>query len=149
MPSHRIERLNEAVREVVSSAVLFEVADPRVKGVTVLEAEVASDLKHATVFVSVMGDETQQRLALRGLQSASGFLQSRLAARLKTRYTPILRFELDQGVKKSVAMSRLIDETLAADRLARGESPEAPGPDPDDDEPSRDALGEEHPSSTD
>ncbi|WP_169973936.1 30S ribosome-binding factor RbfA [Tautonia rosea] len=124
MSSHRIERLNEAVREVVSSAVLFEVADPRVKGVTVLEAEVASDLKHATVFVSVMGDETAQRLALRGLQSAAGFLQSRLAARLKTRYTPILRFELDQGVKNSVAMSRLIDETLAADRLARGERPE-------------------------
>ena len=64
MPSHRIERLNEAIREVVSSAVLFEVADPRVKGVTVLDAEVAADLRHATVFVSVMGSEAQQKLAL-------------------------------------------------------------------------------------
>lgn len=133
MPSHRIERLNEAVREVVSSAVLFEVADPRIKGVTVLNAEVASDLKHATVYVSVMGDEGKQKLALRGLKSACGFLQSRLAARLKTRYTPILRFELDQGVKRSVALSRLIDETLAADRLARGEVDEAPDEAPDDD----------------
>lgn len=124
MPSHRIERLNEAVREVVSSAVLFQVADPRVKGVTVLEAEISTDLKHATVFVSVMGDETKQRLALRGLKSAAGFIQSRLGARLKTKHTPILRFELDSGVKKSVAMSRLIDETLAADRSARGESPD-------------------------
>lgn len=148
MPSHRIERLNEAVREVVSSAVLFEVADPRVKGVTVLEAEVASDLKHATVFVSVMGDEAKQRLALRGLQSAAGFLQSRLAARLKTRYTPILRFELDQGVKKSVAMSRLIDETLAADRLARGERPEDSEFDPADSS-LHDPSGDEGQAATD
>lgn len=148
MSSHRIERLNEAVREVVSSAVLFEVADPRVKGVTVLEAEVASDLKHATVFVSVMGDDTKQRLALRGLKSAAGFLQSRLAARLKTRYTPLLRFELDQGVKKSVAMSRLIDETLAADRLARGELPEDSGLDPSQ-QPPQVASDEEDRPATD
>ncbi len=145
MPSHRIERLNEAVREVVSSAVLFEVHDPRVRGVTVLNAEVSADLKHAKVFVTVMGDEAKQKLALRGLQSAAGFLQSRLAARLKTRYTPILSFELDQGVKRSVALSRLIDETLAADRLARGEAD--PGPTGDegrDDDPAIDPdLGEE------
>lgn len=140
MPSHRIERLNEAVREVVSSAVLFEVADPRVKAVTVLEAEISSDLKHATIFVSVMGDETKQRLALRGLKSAAGFIQSRLGARLKTKNTPILRFELDSGVKKSVAMSRLIDETLAADRVSRGESP--------DDEVSSDSLDPESETET-
>jgi ribosome-binding factor A len=95
-----------------------------------------------------MGDESKQRLALRGLQSAAGFLQSRLAARLKTRYTPILRFELDQGVKKSVAMSRLIDETLAADRLARGERPEETDLDPTD-EPSQDDSGDQGRPATD
>ena len=119
MPSHRIERLNQAVREVVSSAVLFEVHDPRIKGVTVLDAVISGDLKHAVVHVSVMGTDSRQHLALRGLRSAAGFIQSRLAARLQTRYTPTLSFELDQGVKTSVAMSRLIDETLEADRLAR------------------------------
>jgi ribosome-binding factor A len=129
MGSRRVERVNEAIREVVASSVLFELADPRVKGVTVLGAEVTGDLRHATVFVTIMGTEAEQRLALRGLQHAAGFLQSKVAARLQTRFTPTLTFKLDEGVKKSVAMSRLIDETLAADHAAsRGDSADAPAP---------------------
>src|SRR2546423_789189 len=67
MPSHRNLRVAEAIREVVSSAILFELADPRVKGVTVLGAEVTGDLRHATVSVSVMGSEAEQALAMRAL----------------------------------------------------------------------------------
>jgi ribosome-binding factor A len=132
MPSHRSLRVAEAIREVVSQAILFEVADPRVKGVTVLGAEVTGDLRNATVFVSVMGTEAEQELALRGLRHAAGFLQSRVAARLQTRFTPVLAFKKDEGVKKSVALSRLIDEALASDR-----KPEAP-PHPPDEPPSGD-----------
>ena len=116
MPSHRTQRVAEAIREVVASAILFEVADPRVKGVTVLSVDVTGDLRNATVHVTVMGTEAEQALALRGLQHAAGFLQSRVAARLQTRFTPILSFKKDEGVKKSVALSRLIDEALASDR---------------------------------
>ena len=116
MPSHRAERVAEAIREVVSSAILFEVADPRVKGVTVLRAEVSGDLRNATVFVSFMGTEAEQKLAMRGLQHAAGFLQAKVAARLQTRYTPTLTFKRDEGVKKSIEISRLIDEAMAADR---------------------------------
>jgi ribosome-binding factor A len=138
MPSHRTQRLAEAIREVVSSAVLFEVADPRVRSVTVLRAEVSGDRRNATVYVSVMGTEADQRLAMHGLKSAAGFLQSRVAARLQTRFTPVLAFKLDDSVKKSVEMSRLIDETLAADRRHRAEAEAAAesageddvGPDP-------------------
>jgi len=119
MPSRRVERVSEAIREVVASAVLFEVADPRVQDVTVLSAEVSPDLRHATVRVSIMGEEPRQHLALRGLRSAAGFLQSKVAARLQTRYTPTLRFELDPGVKTSIAVSKLIDEALAEDEQAR------------------------------
>jgi ribosome-binding factor A len=129
MPSHRTLRMAEAIREVVASAILFEVADPRVKGVTVLSVDVTGDLRNATVHVTVMGTEAEQALALRGLQHAAGFLQSRVAARLQTRFTPILSFKKDEGVKKSVALSRLIDEALASDR-----KPPTP-PDPPD-EPS-------------
>lgn len=125
MPSHRPERLAEAIREVVSTAILFEVSDPRVKGVTVLGAKVTPDLREARVAVSVMGSESEQRLALRGLDSARGYIQSKLAARLQTRYTPILSFEMDEGVKRSIRMSKLIDEVVADDRVARGE-PESP-----------------------
>src|SRR5689334_1301695 len=116
MPSHRSLRVAEAIREVVSTAILFQVADPRVKGVTVLRAEVTGDLRHATVFVSLMGSEGEQKLALHGLQHAAGFLQARVAQRLQTRFTPLLSFKVDESVKKSIAISRLIDEALASDR---------------------------------
>nr|UXE45574.1 ribosome-binding factor A [uncultured bacterium] len=125
MPSHRSLRMAEAIREVVSQAILFQVSDPRVQGVTVLHAEVTGDLRNATVFVSIMGTPAEQETAMRGLRSATGFLQSLVAARLQTRSTPVLAFKKDEGIKKSVEMSRLIEETLAADRRARGEEEEA------------------------
>ncbi len=125
MPSHRPLRIAEAIREVVSSAILFEVSDPRVKGVTVLRVEVSPDLRNATVFVTLMGTPAEQKLSLRGLQHAGGFLQARVAARLQTRTTPHLGFKLDEGVKKSVEISRLIDEAIASDRR------DSPAADPD------------------
>jgi ribosome-binding factor A len=124
MPSHRPERMAEAIREVVSSAILFELADPRVKGVTVIRAEVSGDLRNATVFVSLMGTEAEQKLSMRGILHATGFLQARVAARLQTRFTPVLSFKIDEGVKKSIEISRLIDEALASDR-----KPAEPGAD--------------------
>src|SRR5437870_271742 len=99
MPSHRTQRLAEAIREVVSAAILFEVADPRVHSITVLRTEMSGDHRNATVYVSIMGTPAEQRTAMQGLKSASGFLQSRVAARLQTRYTPILAFKLDDSVK--------------------------------------------------
>ena len=72
-------------------------------------------MRHAKVHVSVMGDETRQNLSLRGLQSAAGFLQSKIAKELDTRYTPRLMFVLDQGVKKSIEMARILREVLPRD----------------------------------
>ena len=116
MPSHRQQRVAEAIREVVSTAILFEVADPRVKSVTVLGVEVSGDLRKATVAVSIMGTDEEQQLTMQGLRHAAGFIQSRVAARLQMRHTPVLAFKRDDSVKKSIAISRLIDETMAADR---------------------------------
>jgi ribosome-binding factor A len=108
----------EAIREVVSSAILFKVADPRVRSVTVLGVEVQGDLRRARISVSIMGSKAEQDLAMKGLEHATGFLQSLVAERLQTRFTPVLTFKRDDSVKKSIAMSRLIDETLLADRIA-------------------------------
>ncbi len=118
MPSHRSLRVAEAIREVVSSAILFDVSDPRVSGVTVLRTDVSGDLHNATVFVSVMGTESEQNTAMKGLQSAAGFLQAKVAARLQSRTTPHLIFKRDVGVKRSIEMSQIIDDALAADRAA-------------------------------
>src|SRR5271170_5145891 len=122
MPSHRSLRIAQAIREVVATAILFEVADPRVRSVTVLRVEVSGDLRQAKIYVSVMGTEIEQKQALQGLNHAAGFLQARVAARLQTRFTPILSFKYDDSVRKSAELSRLIDEAVASDRNRADES---------------------------
>ena len=112
MPSRRVLKVAEAIREVVSMAILAELNDPRVRDVTVTYVEVSGDLRQAKVHVSVMGDEVKQELSLRGLKSAAGFLQSKIASRIDTRYTPRIEFVLDQGVKRSIEISRILDEVL-------------------------------------
>lgn len=116
MPSHRSLRVAEAIREVVASAILFDIADPRIKQVTVLRVEVSGDLRNANIHVSIMGPEDEQARALNGLKHATGFLQSRVAARLQMRFTPALVFKKDDSVKKSIEISRLIDTAIASDR---------------------------------
>jgi ribosome-binding factor A len=126
MKAHRLERVAEVVREVASETILFEVRDPRVKGVTVTRAEVSGDLQHAKVYVSVMGSAQEQKLCLHGLKHAAGFVQSKLANRLKTRFTPIIHFILDQGVKNSIEISRLINEALRESVGSGTDSPTEP-----------------------
>jgi ribosome-binding factor A len=120
MKAHRLARVAEVVREVASETILFALRDPRIKktSVTVTRAEVSGDLQHAKVFVSVMGSLKDQQLCLYGLRHAAGFIQSKLADRLQTRFTPVIHFELDQGVKKSIEMTRLINEALGKPSLA-------------------------------
>ena len=112
MSSRRVLKVAEAIREVVGMAILTELQDPRIRDVTVTYVEVSPDLRYAKVHVSVMGSETKQNLSLRGLQNAAGFLQQKVARRIETRYTPKLTFLLDQGVKHSIEVSRLLSELL-------------------------------------
>lgn len=115
MTSRRLLKAAEAIREVVGMAILAELKDPRVKNVTVLGVEVMPDMREAKVRVSIMGDEKQQRLALRGLQSSAGFLQHKIADRIETRYTPRLEFVLDQGVKNSLKIESILRRVLPQD----------------------------------
>jgi len=133
MKTHRLARVAEAIREVASETILFELNDPRVKLVTVTRAEVSGDLQHAKVYVSIMGTEKEQKLTLHGLRHATGFVQSKLAKRLQTRFTPIITFVLDEGVKKSLEMSRLLKEALGTtdQAPAEGEQTQAEAPSPE------------------
>jgi ribosome-binding factor A len=112
MSQRRVQKVSEAIREVVSMAILAEIKDPRVRDVTVTFVEASGDLRTAKVHVSVMGDETHQNLTLRGLQSAAGFLQAKLARELELRYTPKITFLLDQGVKRSIEIAKILREVL-------------------------------------
>ena len=126
MSSRRLEKAAEAVREVVSMAILTELSDPRVRDVTVTYVEVSGDLRHAKVHVSVMGDEAHQKLTLRGLQSAAGFLQSKIAQRIEIRYTPKLSFLLDQGVKQSIAVAQILQQVLPKENAVPIDDAETP-----------------------
>ena len=112
MSSRRTQKAAEAIREVVSMAILTDLKDPRVKDVTVTYVEVSADMRQAKVHVSIMGDETQQRLSLRGLQNSAGYLQSKISDRIETRYTPRLEFVLDQGVKQSIEIAKILNRVL-------------------------------------
>lgn len=121
MMSRRLAKASQAVLETVSLTIMRHIRDPRVKNVTVLSAEVAADMRTARVNVSVMGTPKEQSLCMHGLESAKGFIQSKIADRLETRYTPVLTFVLDQGVKRSVETSRAIRDVLPGDEAAADE----------------------------
>ena len=135
MSTRRTAKIAQAVRHVVSNAVLFELRDPRIQGVTVIGVDVAPDLRTARVRVSVMGDEKAQHRAVQGLNAAHGFLQALIADELQLRYTPILTFVLDQGVKNSIAVSRMLraleEEGGGPEQAAVDAGAEAVAPDDD------------------
>jgi len=109
----RMRRVNESIRQVLSEAVP-ELKDPRIGFVTVTGVVTAADLRQATVYVSVLGNEQQRESTLRGLTAAHGVLQSSIAHELKLKRTPQLAFAYDPSVERGVRMTKLIDE-LAPD----------------------------------
>ena len=111
--TERMRRVNESVRQVLSEAV-GQLKDPRIGFVTVTAVETSPDLRHARVFVSVLGAEQQRTATIARLQAAHAVLQARLASELRLRRTPQLAFEYDPSVERGVRMTKLIDE-LAPD----------------------------------
>lgn len=143
MSTRRLEKAASAIRSVVSMAILAELKDPRVRDATVTSVEVSGDMRHAKVYVSVMGDEKHEKLTLRGLQSAAGFLQAKIAERIDLRYTPKLSFLPDQGVKRSIAVAKILQEVLPKDEPT--ESGEEP-PYADDNSPAADPADTNEPT---
>ncbi|TMM02433.1 MAG: 30S ribosome-binding factor RbfA [Actinobacteria bacterium] len=109
-----MRRVNVAVRQVLSEAV-GELKDPRIGFVTVTGVETSPDLRHARVYVSVLGSEQEQEQSLAALEAAHGVLQGRLARELRLKRTPQLTFEYDPTVERGVRMTQLIDELAPND----------------------------------
>ncbi|MFK7766298.1 MAG: 30S ribosome-binding factor RbfA [Mariniblastus sp.] len=112
MSSRRVLKAAQAIREVVGMAIIADLKDPRIRDVTVTLVEVSPDMRMAKVNVSVMGDETKQQLCLRGLQSSAGYLQQKVGKRIDTRYTPRIQFVLDEGIKHSMLVTKILEEVL-------------------------------------
>ena len=104
-----MRRVNEALREVLSEGI-GSLKDPRIGFVTVTGVDTSPDLRHATVYVSVLGSDQKRDATIAGLQSSHGVLQSRVNRELRLKRTPQLTFEYDPTVERGVRLSQLIDE---------------------------------------
>jgi ribosome-binding factor A len=109
-----MRRVDEAIRQVLGEAMAGEVKDPRVGFVTVTEVRTSADLRHARVYVSVLGDAAQRQASLEGLRSAHGFLQARVARELGLKRTPTLKFIYDDTTDRAMRVDALIDEIGSA-----------------------------------
>ena len=108
--------INSEVMKTVSEIIRGDVKDLRVAPMTsVTDAEVTTDLKYATIYVSVLGDDEQSKKTLQGLKSSSGFIRKELARRLNLRNTPELKFVLDESLAYGMKMDKLIDEVIKKD----------------------------------
>ncbi|MGI8730235.1 MAG: 30S ribosome-binding factor RbfA [Solirubrobacteraceae bacterium] len=109
MAADRMRRVDEAVRQVLSDAVAQDLQDPRIGFVTMMSVKTTQDLRHARVYVSVLGDEAQRAASLAGLSSAHGALQRRLARELRMKRTPTLEFLYDDTTDRAMAIERLLE----------------------------------------
>jgi ribosome-binding factor A len=110
MPGDRMRRVNVAVREVLSARLSQGLKDPRIGFVTVTGVETSPDLRHARVFVSVLGDEEDRERTLAGLASSHGVLQAAIARELRMKRTPTLEFLYDESIDRGMRISELLDE---------------------------------------
>lgn len=125
--NQRLERINNVIRDEISSMIRRDLHDPLIGFVTITGVEVSPDLRHAKVFFSVLGDEEQVKNSIKGLLRARKFMNSRLAERIELRYIPHLRFILDETAAKAVRLESLIshEHEELADTLARHQAEDA------------------------
>ena len=113
MRSDRMRRVDQAIRQVIGDVVAAELKDPRVGFVTVTDVRTSADLRHARVYVSVLGPPAERSASLDGLQSAHGYLQSRLASELRLKRTPALSFRYDETTERAMRLGSILADPNA------------------------------------
>jgi ribosome-binding factor A len=124
---HRLLKVNESIKEVLSAAISGEMKDPRIGFVTVTGVETSPDLRHARVFVSVLGTNRAREASLAGLRSSHGYLQARVATAVRMKRTPLLEFVYDETTDKAMRLERLLKRYEG--ELTSAEQPETDGGD--------------------
>jgi ribosome-binding factor A len=110
MASDRMRRVNEAVKEVLSTHIAGDLRDPRIGFVTVTSVETSPDLRRARVYVSVLGTEEERDRSLEGLAASHGYLQAKVAAALRMKRTPVIEFVYDDSIDTGMRISGLLEE---------------------------------------
>lgn len=111
VPGRRPQRISEQIREEIGRLLVHGLKDPRIGFATVTAVRVSPDLKHASVYISILGSAAERAESLRGLEAASPFLRRELAHRLRMRHVPTLRFELDTSAEYGARIENLLEET--------------------------------------
>ena len=112
MSTRRQERVSRVIRDVVSDAIRNHLSDPRIEGlVTVTHVDMSPDLRHAEVFISILGtDQKSQLLTLEALTSGRKYVQTLVGNKLPMKFCPMLHFQLDEHFKKTLDIMNLIEE---------------------------------------
>jgi ribosome-binding factor A len=142
--SYRMRRVNEAIKEIIGTALTHDLKDPRIGFVTLTGVEAVPDVSHAKVFVSVYGKQAEKDATMEGLRAARPFLQRLIADELKTRRTPMLEFVYDVSVDQGMRIQALLKSSGAADLPALEEeaAEDAPGTGEDLGDDQHSAAGE-------
>jgi len=119
----RTDRVADQLQKELAVLIQREVKDPRLGLVTVSGVEVSRDLGYADVHVTLLGEDTPERIKenLKVLKQAAGFLRGQIARRIKLRHVPELRFHYDESVVRGQRLSSLIDEAVESDRVRHGD----------------------------
>ena len=109
--THRIHRINGMIRSEISKIILEDLKDPRLAGlISITSVNTSPDLENSKVYVSVMGDKLQQKMAIEGFESASGFLRKELKSRVTWKRIPNLEFHLDDSIEKAAHIAELLQK---------------------------------------
>ncbi len=107
----RIERIREEIRKEVSKIILYEIKDPRLKGMpSVVNVKVTNDMSYATIYVSILGTKEEKEDSHKALISAAGYVRRQLARRLRLRHIPIIKFEIDDFIEKGIKINKILNK---------------------------------------
>ncbi|MDR3599648.1 MAG: 30S ribosome-binding factor RbfA [Desulfosporosinus sp.] len=124
MSKHRPNRLSETLKEEISQLILVELKDPRIGFVTVTSVDVANDLAHAKVYVSVLGSEDEGKASLDTLNRAAGFLRTEIGKRIRLRHVPTIVFVYDPSIQHGAHIAKLLRDVGVSDDSGKDESHE-------------------------
>ncbi|MEZ0228264.1 MAG: 30S ribosome-binding factor RbfA [Planctomycetota bacterium] len=142
MGSIKIERLREKIKVECARVIMTKINDPRAGFLTVQNVELSKDLRHAKVYVSILGEDAQRRKVMRMLKDATGFIQREVAGTLRTRVTPALAFVLDTSIDKSFKVAAILEQ-IKKDNADRGLPEGAVAKSDDDEDDDEDAEGDD------
>jgi len=115
MSGFRPIRVGELIQAEIAELMLRHLKDPRLKMSTISHVEVSSDLRHAKLYISHLGSESEQAAVIEGFKHAAGFIRKQLGKRLKLRYVPQLSFQLDTAIAYGVKVSHMLHDLVPSE----------------------------------